>query len=332
MSTPVLDLAHSLIDGLKQGAGDNWIGCCPIHGEVQGKSKPSFSFHVATGQWHCFSGCGGGSLRSLLKKTGRSGESIDLTMKRLDRFLTKVSKKKTVIKPGLFMAKYALPERILGLFEHCPEELLDAGFDEDVLWDHDVGFDQERGWITYPIRDIDGQLAGLVGRTNDPQTKYKVYTYELEKMGFRGYEISKSDYFWRWDIVYPQTFFAEEPPVIHIVEGFKAALWLVQNGYENTIATMGTSLSDVQRVFLERLGGTIVWCLDFDPAGQKMVGKNGKKVKGARQLVMTYPDTRRRLQPDDLSPEELHEAIESSLTYSRWMARRRRRAARWQKQ
>lgn len=50
----VLDLVSFYVDGLKRGSGDNYVGCCPIHGEVVGKSKPSFSINIETGLWICF--------------------------------------------------------------------------------------------------------------------------------------------------------------------------------------------------------------------------------------------------------------------------------------
>lgn len=244
-------------------------------------------------------------------------------MERLDKFLVKVSKKTSPVgKPGLFKTQYVLPERILGLFEACPESLVDDGFDEDILWSHDVGIDPERGWITYPIRDIEGTLAGLMGRTTDPGlAKYKVYRRELRDMGFAGYDINNHDYLWRWDVVWPQLLHADENPTIYLCEGFKAAMWMVQCGYEYTLATMGSSLSNTQKIFLERLGGTLVWCSDFDPAGQKMVAKGSKKVMGLRQLVLNYPTDRGRIQPDDLEPDELDKALKSSLNIARWRRR-----------
>lgn len=323
MSNPVLELAQGLIAGLKPGADDNWTGFCPIHGELPGKSTPSFSINVQTGLWYCFAGCGGGHLRRLLHETGRSRKAIDVTMARLDPLLAKKAKKPgQVIKAGMFQTRYPLPERILGLFETCPEDLLESGFTEDILWSHDVGVDTERGCITYPIRDINGALAGIMGRTSNPgASRYKLYRQELRDMGFANYDIKNHDYLWRWDVVYPQTFAVGERPTVYVCEGFKAAMWMVQCGYENTVATMGSFLSDPQRIFLERLGGTLVWCADFDRAGQKMVAKGSKKVQGLRQVVLNYPDGFGKLQPDDLSPEELELAITSSLNIARWRRR-----------
>jgi DNA primase len=244
-------------------------------------------------------------------------------MDRLDRYLVKVARKKSPVgRTGLFRAKYPLPERILGLFESCPEDLVNAGFDEEILWRHDIGWDSEREWITFPIRDLDGQLAGISGRTNDPAMKYKVYRQELRDMGFPGYDIANHDYVWRWDQVYPQVYAADGRPTIYVCEGLKAALWMVQHGYENTVALMGTAMSDTQKVFLERLGGTVIWCLDNDKFGRVATRKNGYKLRGVSQFVMNYPANTK--QPDDLASDGLKNAIDTSLRYSRWCARRRK--------
>ena len=85
---PVLDAVSELIPGLRRGAAGNWLGFCPLHGEVPGKSNRSFSFHEETGLWHCFAGCGGGGLPQLLKAFGRSAAYIDKTMERLRPHLT----------------------------------------------------------------------------------------------------------------------------------------------------------------------------------------------------------------------------------------------------
>lgn len=319
---PVLAVAHKHVAGLRQGAGDNWTGYCPFHGEIPGKSKPSFSFNSSTGQWYCFTEGRGGSMRTFLKELGKGRDTIDMMMERLDPLLEKAYRDKPLFQKrgGVFKTDYPLPERILGLFEHCPESLLDAGFDENVLWDHDVGVDLERNRITFPVRDLVGTLAGIVGRTTNPKMKYKVYQDELRRMGFPRYEIDNHSYLWRWDRVYPQCYVPEERPTVYVAEGFKACLWMVQHGYENTLALMGTSLSRVQKVFLERLGGSIIWCLDNDRWGRAGTQKNGYKVQGVRQFVMNYPAP--DVQPDDLSGSDLHEAIASSLSFARWAKRR----------
>lgn len=319
MSDVVLAEAGKHIPGLRKGAGVNYTGFCPLHGEKPGKSTPSFSFNSATGQWFCFAGCGGGTFATFLRMLGQTRPLIDRVMQRLDPYLVKVTPKMDVARAaGLFETPYPLPEAILGLYEQCPLNLLNAGFDEGLLWAHDVGFDDTTQRITFPIRDLNGKLAGISGRdiTGTAHERYKVYRKEIEALGYPRYALEKSHYIWRWDRVYPRVYGEPGPNTIYLTEGFKACLWLVQHGYENTLALMGSALSEVQQAFLERLGGTVVLCLDNNRAGLKATYRIGYRLRGVRVLVMRYPAEVQ--QPDGLSPEDLHVSINEASAFHTW--------------
>lgn len=327
MSTAVLDEFQKYVPGrMRAGAGSNFTGFCPIHGEVPGKSTPSLSINAATGQWFCFGGCGGGNITSFLKAVGRSRKSIDSTVERLKPFLMLKRKEVSPVKKrGLFLTQHPLPERILGLWDaYAPVDLLDDGYDEELLRTHDIGYDVERHRIVFPIRDVEGNLAGIMGRNtrNVRGGRYKLYHYELREMGYPVPPMNKQDYLWRWDKVYPQLYFSDEPPTIYVVEGFKACLWMVQHGYPNTVALMGSSLGRVQKIFFERLGGEIILCLDNDTAGIKGTLKIGQRVKGCRISVMKYPSEDVPIhQPDDLTSEGLHMAINNKISFKRWQVK-----------
>lgn len=319
---PVLTTVEKWVPGLRKGAGNNWLGFCPIHGEEPGKSKPSFSFNEATGQWNCFAGCGGGGLAQLLKRLKKSPDYIDRTVERLKPHLKETSRKKLSSRQsGLFETPYPLPERLLGLYEYLPVDLVEEGFSEEVLQANDIGFDPELGRITYPVRDLTGTLAGIVGKPVDREEgggKYIVYEQELRDLGFRKYSFHNHAYLWRWEQVYAQVYNSEEKPPVYVTEGFKAALWLVQHGFPLTMALMGTSLSAVQQRFLERLGTRIVLCLDDDKFGRIGTGKIGYKMRGSDLRVMRYPYRFYNLQPDDLTAEELTEAVLNPYTITQW--------------
>jgi hypothetical protein len=321
----VLEFFGKFVAGLQKGSGANFTGYCPLHGEIPGRSKRSFSVNVLTGQWFCFAGCGGGGLPSLLKKLGKPSDYVDRSMERLKPHLQKANQKKPSVlnTGGLFRVKVHVPERILGLYESCPTSLLDAGFDERVLWDHDVGYDEERRRLTFPIRDLVGDLAGIMGRHTDPVEverygKYRFYTTELRQFGVTD-PINKGDFLWRWDKVYAKYQATSERPLIYVAEGFKACLWMVQHGYEDTVALMGTSMSETQKLFLQRIGGPVVWCLDNNRAGIAGTVRNSYRLRGIQQWVLNYPES--AIQPDDISPEQLHEATQSSLPVSIWRPR-----------
>lgn len=319
---PVLAAASALVQGLREISGGNWTGFCPIHGEVPGKSTPSFSFNANTGQWNCFAGCGGGGFPQLLRKLRKSDAYIDRVMERVRPHLKPVQvKKETGTSGGLFTTDYPLPERLLGLFDYAPTDLLIAGFDEEVLRDNDVGFDVERGRVTYGLRDLSGTLAGIVGKPADAGGggKYLVYEHELVSMGFKGYHFHNHRFLWGWEKVYPAVYYSPAPEPVCVTEGYKARLWLVQHGFPNTVALMGTGLSTTQRMFLERLGTRIILCLDNDPAGRAGTSKASYKLRGLDVAVMRYPYPEvPKLQPDDLTEEELRQAIRSPFTVRQW--------------
>ncbi len=322
---PVISTVSALVQGLREGAGSNWIGYCPIHGEVPGKSTPSFSFNAETGQWNCFAGCGAGGFVQLLKRLHKSDTYIDRTVERVRPHLTPPSQRKKVAVAGggLFLTDYPLPERLLGLFEYVPPELVSAGFEEEVLRDNDVGVDVERGRTTYALRDLQGTLAGIIGKPNGPNSggKYRVYEQELVEMGFRDYHINNRKFFWRWEKVYPSVYYSQDPGPVYVTEGYKACLWLVQYGYYNTVAIMGTSISDTQQMFLERLGTKVVLCLDNDHWGRVGTAKIGYKLRGLDVAVMRYPYPEIKLQPDDLSKSEIAAALGEPLTTRQWRRR-----------
>ena len=138
-------------------------------------------------------------------------------------------------------------------------------------------------------------------------------------MGFRNYHINNRRFLWRWEKVYPGVYYSQDNPgPVYVAEGYKACLWLVQQGYYNTVALMGTGLSDTQQMFLERLGTNVVLCLDNDRWGRVGTSKIGYRLRGMDVSVMRYPCPELKLQPDDLNKTELDEALGRPLTMRQW--------------
>ena len=60
----VLDIVEALgIDVVGEGRGELYC-LCPFHND----RMPSFNINIETGLWHCFSGCGGGNLTTLVER------------------------------------------------------------------------------------------------------------------------------------------------------------------------------------------------------------------------------------------------------------------------
>ena len=148
---------------------EDYISCaCPFHkGGME--SNPSFWLHRASGRWGCFS-CkeGGSSLKFLLRKIGVKDKRAEVEIEAAEKEskLTKEveeAKRKKKAK-ATFRGVHTLPESLLGVYDWLPTGMVEAGFTEEVLRDHDIGFDRERGRITFPVRDIFGSLVGVYGR------------------------------------------------------------------------------------------------------------------------------------------------------------------------
>jgi len=309
LGTSILEVYQKYISGLRAGSGNNYTGYCPIHGETPGKSSPSISINAETGQWYCFAGCGGGSLKSFLRevesptKSEQILSSVHMPKKRRVADLDEEAYREVV-----------LPEKILGVFDSCPTSLVDSGFSWRTLQQNDVGFDADLSRITFPVRNRNGELVGIVGRTLHVKFggKYKVYTREFLKFGYNVKSFRKGNYLWREDKVHSIASHSEARPTIYVVEGFKAALWLVQAGLETTVALMGSSMSLEQKKKLERFGGRIVLCLDNDAAGRKATIKIAGQLKSSRVSVAVLPDEAQ--QPDYLSEGEILDVCFSPIS------------------
>jgi DNA primase len=315
MSDEVSSLYQKHVPGLKRGSGANWSGCCPLHGEVPGKSRPSFCVNIETGLWICYAGCGAGNIPQFLRALGKNRDQIDAVLDTVKPTLrTRTSRRPRASSAEELVT--TIPEKLLGLFDACPTELLEAGFEESVLYDHDVGFDRTRNRITYAIRDLSGTLVGIMGR-NAAGYSGKYLPYMGPELGIPNYKFEKVQHLWRGDKVYATAFHATSKDPIYVVEGFKAALWLVQNGYENTVALMGSSISAAQVAILERIGNPVILFLDNDRAGRDGTQRAGYKLSGLRVLAVPYPDEAIK-QPDDFDPAGLREALNETCSLGRW--------------
>jgi DNA primase len=127
-----------------------------------------------------------------------------------------------------------------------------------------------QGRIVIPLHDPQGQLIGYAGRliddskVSDEQPKYR-FPGTRERNGVR-YEFQKSQFLFNGHRI--------KAPVddLIIVEGFMSVFWLVQYGYRNVVALMGSSASKDQIVFITELVSETgrVWIfLDGDEAGER---------------------------------------------------------------
>lgn len=320
---------------------------CPFH-KGGGETNASFSINVDMGLFQCFTCHIAGSIKKLLQMLGLSRQTVDAETKGLkelfDKNLDALRHKRRTDCVGAdpFRAKFELPEMILAAYEYMPSRLIEDGFGPQTLLYCEVGFDTHSNRITYPIRDLYGNLAGVVGgRAFDYQEpKYLVYSGKRvdrqtgraipshygfwfdDDYQYNGYEFDNHDFIWGFDRVYPRLFFGKESQTLIVVEGYKAAMWCIQAGWTNTVALMGSSLSYRQKQLLLRVRtNKIVFFLDNNDAGREGTSKIARDLHRLMNgvLIARYPDdVHEGCQPDDLTPEAVSSAIAGAVTYPIW--------------
>ena len=333
-SSPIADLVAPYLDRVK-GGQRNLNARCPFHDD----HSPSFSINVQTGAWIC-GGCKlKGGLTTFFQLLGLKRHQIDnmiepvryLLDQQRDRDRRRFHSRFQRGDP--FKGEMTLREAVLGMYDFAPLDLLSKGFDKTVLRALDVGYDRRLDRIVYPIRDLYGNLVGVSGRSViGEKPRYKVYrggfldqegTKHAGDFGpefdelYPGYKINPKNYLWNAHQVYPAIMSSAEEEPIYIVEGYKAAIWMIQNGFTNTVATMGSSMSRVQYDIIARLGGVKVLFYDNDPAGidgMLRVGQWLSKI-GPVECVVLFPWAK---QPDDLNRNGLDEVVNNRVRFQKW--------------
>lgn len=338
---------------MRPSGGNNVLTKCPFHKGGQ-ETKPSFSIDVVRGVFHCFTCHEAGQLRKLLRLLKVPRSTIDAELKiiqpELDRAReTYLLQKNNFFVKDPFRADYILPEEILGVYEWCPTSLTNDGFDEALLKKLEVGYDRNQDRVMYPLRDMYGNLAGFSGGATQPGRwpKYKVYQGRRRNLNgtvvpgdfgpwfddqFPDYRCENHDFLWNFDQVWPRVIDTNDSN-LYIVEGFKACIWMLQNGFENTVALMGSYISERQQYMLHRLGCHITLCLDNDNAGKKAsfnVGDMLWRPMYGKIKVMVYPKEDDKTQPDDYEKEALQLLVSQAVPFAGYVNMIKRGQIQWQ--
>lgn len=298
---------------VRKAGPNNIVALCPFHDD----SSPSFAMNVHNGLYICYA-CGEkGSFRTFLTKLGMTPEQIRHHYgKTLEELKRNAPPPPDPSKPGVVVEENRhIPEDLLGLFHKCPEALLEEGFEEATLRDFGVGFDDKHNRITYPLRDLKGNLVGISGRAmnEDASSRYKVYKEEYKTWELPPYETDKSLLLWNAHRVYPEALKPGRPQPLVIVEGFKGCMWVAQAGYTNVVALMTKTMSWAQSWILKRMGGPFILFLDNDDAGIDGT------IAVSKELIKISPDVRiveyEFPQPTDVPIEEVYGLVQVATPY-----------------
>lgn len=323
-ATDIVSLVQETVI-LKQRGSDDYWGCCPFHQE----KSPSFHVRAASGLWHCF-GCGeGGDVFDYVQKrenldfpdairylAARAGIELHETSSvrrgpqrsRLEECLNVAQ---TYYQTVLFCSKDAPAEaarkylagRGLGL-EVCKrwgigfapatstliQDLMQRGFKPQELEAADLvqnrsGRMRERFFnrVMFPITNERGVTIGFGGRVlGDEKPKY------LNSKDSSIWHKSKN--LFAFDKAKDAILAAGE---VIIVEGYTDCISLHEAGLTNSVAVLGTALTDEHIKMLSRLRPKrIISLFDGDEAGQRAAVKVARFIDktSARLLVCLLPE------------------------------------------
>ncbi|OPZ90417.1 MAG: DNA primase [Firmicutes bacterium ADurb.Bin419] len=322
ISNDILDVVGEYVKLEKKGK--NYFGLCPFHRE----KTPSFSVDNTKQMYHCF-GCGKGggviqfvmdaenldyieAIKFLAEKariTLPEGESEEERKKALNsqqiikintdaaRFYYDLLNDKKISDARLYLEKRKVSEGIIKKFglgyssnewDSLYTFLKSKGYsDEDLLSsglilarkNGDGYFDRFRGRIMFPIFDLRGNVIGFGGRVLD--TSLPKYMNSPETLVYN-----------KRRNLYALNFAKNsgEKRII-VVEGYMDVISLYQFGIINTVASLGTALTESQGRILKKYAEEIIISYDADTAGQAatMRGLNLLDDIGCNVKVLLIP-------------------------------------------
>jgi len=329
-------------------AGRNLSGLCPFHSE----KHPSFFIYPEQQSWHCF-GCntGGDVFSFVMKKENmdfgdtlrllaqRAGVTIPSKFEREEGkgekerlyqvneaaaqyfhnlLLTSpaAEKARSYVASRGFSAKTVTDFQLgfsLNSWESLKQFLLERGYTESELLTAGLMVETEdgkthdrfRNKLIFPILDIRGRVIGFGARVlddslpkyvNSPQTPLfdksgSLYGINLASPGIRQQDTAV------------------------IVEGYIDTIIAHQNGFNNVVASMGTSVTEKQVSSLKKLTKNVVLALDADAAGEEAMlrGVDYENTMGAEVKVIILPEGK---DPDDVikdNPESWQQLVSQAL-------------------
>ncbi len=325
---PIEDVVGQYVSLKRSGA--NMFGLCPFHGE----KTASFSVAPDKGIYYCF-GChkGGGvinfmmeleglsypdAVRSLAKRAGmdvpedeqyqsryRQQERLWALHKEAARFFhsqlySPVGKSALEYALGRGMSKSILTTFGVGYAPDTWDSMVKAmkakGYTEAELVASGLVtqsqkngnlFDRFRDRLMFPIIDVRGNVIGFGGRTlkNDKDTAKYLNSPETmifnKRKNLFGLNLAKK---------------TKENSLI-LVEGNIDVVALHQYGFDNAVASLGTSLTEEQAALMTRYAEQIILLYDGDQAGQNatqraipILEKAGLQVKVLKMRDAKDPD------------------------------------------
>ena len=283
--------------------GKEFVGLSPFKNE----KTPSFTVNDEKGFYHCFSTSEHGNIFDFLMKTQnlKFGEAVrtlasfagmrPYTFSKQDEEREKnkqtyisiyekyinyyhnqiVKQKSTIVNEYLKKRNLSIKEIEqfkLGYVDKDPSmyEVLINEFDKKIVEKSGLFYFDEkkkkfverfRDRLIFPINNLSGAPIALGGRIINQNNYYAKYINSPEtdffKKGSNLYNLDKAR---KFSNIYEK---------IYLVEGYMDVIGLNSKGIENSVANLGTSLTERQIMILNQFFNHIVICFDGDESGYK---------------------------------------------------------------
>lgn len=265
-SVDLIEYIGQFVD-LKESNGE-YLALCPFHEE----NTPSLTLTPETQLFYCF-GCGaGGNVISFIERYNNCSvrEAINILKRfcNIDEDLHYVKNNLSIIntiraykEPSARHKKSEdrkiLSEDIMQLYEADKDKLktwYEEGISYEVMKRYCIKYDPLSNRIVFPIRDLDGNIVSVKGRTLDEDYKIKnirKYTYY--------YKIGDLDFLFGY---HEHLENIKNQKEVIVFEGEKSVFLTETWGIKNTLAICTSHLNFYQLQILIRLGVRVVFALD----------------------------------------------------------------------
>ncbi len=323
--------------------GGRYWGLCPFHHE----KTPSFSVNESVQAFHCF-GCGKGggtirfvmeienlefqdAVRKLADQAGlevpddRMGDGQWREKRRrileLNREAARFYRSMLADPRGAEVASYIRDKRRispkfsarfgLGAAPDAWDSLIlamrDKGYDKSDLIDAGLAvagkgggvYDKYRNRLMLPVIDVRGDVIGFTSRVMDDSTPKYLNTPETA-------------IFKKRSILYGLNYAKKtKRPNFILVEGNIDVITLHQAGFDNTVATMGTALTEEHIRLLGRYTKELVLCYDNDAAGEDATQRAIALLKNSEVGVKVLRLPQRQLPDGTLGKQDADDYIKN---------------------
>lgn len=257
----------------QQKGRELWANSC-----FTSEKTPSFSYDPAKKYFYDFSAGFGGNLVDFVMAHDHCTVAQAINILKKYAHITEDSEGHAV--PRLSMVSVAkkyrpssrpppkctakiLPENVMERYEFRKDKLkpwFDEGIPYEIMWEYGVRYDAFDDRIVYPIRNLDGQIFCISGRTCDPDYKSKgirkyTYTTPIGSLpAIYGLYENKSEILSTSEAL--------------VFEGCKSVLKAKSFGHPNGVALLTSHLSQIQTEAFIKLasfnGVRFVFALDAD--------------------------------------------------------------------